>query len=136
GQSISATPLQIVSALSTIANEGTRMRPYIISKVEESKETIRYSPQPISKPISTKTADLVAEMMESVVKNGEARGWFTRELPGYSIAGKTGTAQIPKKTEAGYYEDRTNATFVGFSPVKNAKMIMLVRLEEPKLNTY
>lgn len=136
GQSISATPLQILSALSTIANEGTRMRPYIISKVEESRETIKYSPQPISKPISPKTAELVAEMMESVVKNGEARGWFTRELPGYSIAGKTGTAQIPKKTEAGYYEDRTNATFVGFSPTKEAKMIMLVRLEEPKLNTY
>lgn len=136
GQSVSATPLQILSALSTISNEGKRMRPYIISKIEESEETIDYTPQVLSEPISAKNAALVAQMMKGVVRNGEARGWFNRELPGYDIAGKTGTAQIPKKNEAGYYDDRTNATFVGFSPTKNAKVIMLVRLEEPKLNTY
>jgi cell division protein FtsI (penicillin-binding protein 3) len=136
GQSVSATPLQILSALSTISNEGNRMRPYIISKIEESDETIKYSPQVIAEPISEKTADMVAEMMHGVVENGEARGWFSRELPNYDIAGKTGTAQIPRKDRAGYYDDRTNATFVGFSPVEDAKMIMLVRLEEPKLNTF
>src|SRR5690606_33999228 len=123
GQSVSATPLQILSALSTISNEGKRMRPYIISKIEESEETIDYTPQVFSEPISAKNAALVAQMMKGVVRNGEARGWFNRELPGYDIAGKTGTAQIPKKNEAGYYDDRTNATFVGFSPTKNAKVI-------------
>ncbi|HRI06138.1 MAG TPA: penicillin-binding transpeptidase domain-containing protein, partial [Candidatus Dojkabacteria bacterium] len=61
---------------------------------------------------------------------------FNRDVPQYSIGGKTGTAQIPRKDKAGYYDDRTNTTFVGFSPVENAQMIMLVRLEEPKLNTF
>ncbi|KKR06167.1 MAG: Peptidoglycan glycosyltransferase [candidate division WS6 bacterium GW2011_GWF2_39_15] len=136
GQSISATPLQITSAISTIANEGKRMRPYIISEVQESEDTIKYKPQVIAQPISEKTAKKVAKMMEGVVRQGESKFFFNRDLPNYSIAGKTGTAQIPKRNEAGYYDDRTNTTFVGFSPVENAQMVMIVRLEEPKLNTF
>lgn len=136
GQSISATSLQIISALSTIANEGNRMRPYIISSVKEGDEVINIDPQIIASPISSKTAKLVATYMAGVVKRGEPKTLFAVNLPNYSIAGKTGTAQVPRKDAAGYYKDRTNTLFVGFSPVEEAKMIMLVRLEEPKTNTY
>lgn len=136
GQSISATPLQITSALSTIANEGKRMRPQIIAQVQEKDEVINIEPQILATPISQKTASMVAEMMEGAVRRGEPKEQFNRLLPKYSIAGKTGTAQIPRKDGPGYYDDRTNATFVGFSPVQEAKMIMLVRVEEPKNSPY
>ncbi|MBI2356460.1 penicillin-binding protein 2 [Candidatus Dojkabacteria bacterium] len=136
GQSIAATPLQIISAISTIANEGKRMRPYVISEVQEIDDVIKYKPQIMAQPISESTAKKVAHMMEGVVRVGESRFFFNRDIPEYSVAGKTGTAQIPLLDRAGYYDDRTNTTFVGFSPVENAQMIMLVRLEEPKLNTF
>jgi cell division protein FtsI/penicillin-binding protein 2 len=134
GQSISATPLQILSAISAIANEGNRMRPYIVKKVFDDEESIDIESEIASSPISQETADQVAEMMRTVVTDGDPQWWF-RELSDYSIAGKTGTAQIPKEDSAGYYDDRTNTTFVGFAPQKNAEMIMIVRLEEPKSHT-
>lgn len=136
GQGISATPLQVISALSTIANKGVRMRPYIVADVKDEKEEIKYTPQEIARPISEDTAKLVASYMGNVVLKGEPKRFFAENLPDYSIAGKTGTAQVPKPDEAGYYTDRTNTTFVGFSPVENAKMIMLVKLEEPKIDQF
>ncbi len=136
GQMISATPLQIISAVSAIANNGTRMRPYLVKELSDENETIEINPQVASQPISADTAVKVQDMMEVAVVDGEERGWFSKYLPEYNVAGKTGTAQIPKKDSYGYYEDLTNATFIGFSPVHNAKMIMIVRIEEPKDNPY
>ena len=72
--------------------------------------------------------------MEGVVREGEAKWWF-EQVSEYSIAGKTGTAQIPYKDRYGYQEDKTNVTFVGFSPVHDPTMIMIVRLEEPTSHT-
>lgn len=133
GQMISATPLQIASAVSTIANDGQRMRPYIVKELYDDEEHIYVEPEVISQPISKDVAYSVQDMMEVVAREGEAYRFFERDAPDYSIAGKTGTAQIPLLDEYGYYDDRTNATFVGFSPVHDAKMIMVVRLEEPEL---
>jgi cell division protein FtsI/penicillin-binding protein 2 len=134
GQAISATPLQIISAISAIANDGVRMRPYVVEKLYDDEETITISPEIASVPISEKTAKEVQEMMRTVVTDGEAKWWFN-EVSNYSIAGKTGTAEIPKPNSPGYYEDKTNVTFIGFSPVRDSKMIMIVRLEEPKSHT-
>ena len=137
GQSISATALQVLSAINTIANDGKRMKPYIISEIIENDNSVtKYQPQLMAKPISEKTAKTVSKLMEGVVRKGESRSKFNRDLPNYSLAGKTGTAQIPKLDGPGYYDNRTNTTFVGFSPVENAKMSMIVRLEEPGLDTY
>lgn len=134
GQAISATPLQIVSAVSTIANDGVRMRPYIVSEIYDEDEQIIIQPETMGRVISEKTAKEVQDMMEQVVLDGEAKYWF-QKVDQYEIAGKTGTAEIPYEDRAGYYEDRTNVTFVGFSPVHDAKMIMIVRMEEPKSNS-
>ncbi|MDD3661882.1 MAG: penicillin-binding protein 2 [Candidatus Dojkabacteria bacterium] len=134
GQAISATPLQIISAISTIANDGVRMRPYIVDKIYDDTEVIDIEPEPIGRVISEETAHDVQEMMQEVVRDGDPKWWFD-QIPNYSIAGKTGTAQIPYEDRYGYYDDRTNVTFVGFSPVHDAQMIMIVRLEEPKTNT-
>lgn len=136
GQSISATALQITSALSTIANNGQRMRPYIISQISDDDETITFEPQVLSEPISAETAQKVTQMMKYVAQEGDPKYYFTELNKHYSIAGKTGSAQIPKTDGPGYEEDKTNTTFVGFVPAEDAEMIMLIRLEEPKTSPY
>ncbi len=136
GQSISATPLQIISAVNTIANNGQRVRPYIVSEIKEGEESIKYKPSVLSQPISKETANIIAGYMENVVRDGESSYIFNERVPDYSIAGKTGTAEIPKPDRLGYYWDRTNATFIGFAPVENPKIIMLVKIEQPKLDTF
>ena len=136
GQSISATALQITSALSTIANNGQRMRPYIISEISDDKETIKFDPQILSEPISAETAQKVSQMMQHVAREGDPKYFFAELNEEYNIAGKTGSAQIPKLDGPGYEEDKTNTTFVGFAPTEDAEMIMLIRLEEPKSSPY
>ncbi len=136
GQSISATPLQIISALSVFANDGKRMKPYIVSEIIEDTEIIKHTPTKINQTISKETANTVAKYMENVVTQGESQYIFNLKTEGYSIAGKTGTAQIPKRHSQGYYENKTNTTFVGFSPTEDAKMIMFVKLEEPQTDIY
>lgn len=136
GQSISATPLQVISAISTLANDGKRMRPYIISEVRDDTETIEYEPQLISQPISEEIADKVADMMTHVVEDGGIHETESDLLKKYNVAGKTGTAQVAKTDGSGYEEDKTNTTFVGFAPANDPKMIMLVRLEQPKTSQW
>ena len=136
GQGIAATPLQVISGISTIANDGKRMRPYIIESISDEKEIITFKPQVLSQPISEETADSVAEMMTHVIEDGGINQIYINQLKDYYIAGKTGTAQVAKKDDVGYEEGKTITTFVGFAPADNAKMIMLVRLEEPKSNQY
>jgi cell division protein FtsI/penicillin-binding protein 2 len=136
GQAMAATPLQITSVMSVLANDGKRMRPYIISKISDEKEDIHFQPQILSEPISKRTANMVAEMMTNVIEDGGINQREIQALKEYNIAGKTGTAQIARKDGAGYEERKTNTTFVGFAPADNARMIMLVRLEEPKTSLY
>ena len=135
GQGIVATPLQVISALSTFANEGERMRPYIISEIKDEKETIQIQPQVLSTPISKKTANIVKYALRKAVEEGSL-GVFATKLKDYDIGAKTGTAQIAKTNELGYKEDYTNDTVVGFAPVDNPKIIMLVKLEEPQIGKY
>ena len=137
GQGISGTALQVVSALSTIANYGQRMRPYIIAEINNDDETITYDPQVLTEPISAETAAKVIDMMKVVVQEGDPKYHFAELNKEYSIAGcKTGSAQIPKENAAGYEEDKTNTTFVAFAPAEDAEMIMIVRLEEPSSSPY
>ena len=136
GQGISATPLQVISAISTIANHGIKMRPYIISEISDEKEVIKYSPQQLSQPISKETADLVAQMMTHVIDDGGINEREIKLLRDYNIAAKTGTAQVANLNQVGYAEDKTITTFVGFAPADDAQMIMLTRLEEPKTSSF
>ena len=86
--------------------------------------------EPLNAPIAPQTADLVAEMMVRVVEEGvpEAR------VAGYRIAGKTGTAQIP--IPGGYAREETITTFVGFGPVPDPQVIILVKLDRPKTSSW
>lgn len=136
GQAISATPLQVISAISTIANDGKRMQPYIVDAMIEDGETNVTIPQVISQPISKDNANSIAKMLTSVVEEGGIFDSEKERIKEYEISSKTGTSQVIKVGTVGYKEDKTIASYVGFAPTSDPKMIMLVRLEEPQTAGY
>ena len=129
GQGLTVTPLQLVNAIGVIANKGVLMQPYVVDKVIDynGKEDPR-QPKAIGQVLKEETAKKVTDMMVSVVDKGHGK---KAAVPGYKIAGKTGTAQVPKPG-GGYYEDRHVGSFVGFAPADDPKFVMLVRLNNPK----
>lgn len=132
GQGISVTPIELLTTFSAIANEGRRMEPHVVSKIEEEggREFI-ISPKVVSRPISAKTAKVMTEILVNAVNKGEAK--WTR-LKGYRIAGKTGTSQIPI---AGHYDpNKTIASFIGFGPADDPKFSMLVVIDKPTTSIY
>jgi cell division protein FtsI/penicillin-binding protein 2 len=132
GQGIAVTPIQMIRAVSAIANGGNLMEPKIVkAMVDTSGKTTTIPPKNIKTIFSKKTAEQVTEMMVAAVENGEAK---YAKPPGYRIAGKTGTAQIPVE---GYYDDKkTIASFVGFAPADTPKFVMLVTLREPSSSQW
>ncbi|AKM81937.1 TPA: penicillin-binding protein 2 [Candidatus Berkelbacteria bacterium] len=129
GQGLTSTPLQILSATASLANKGKLMQPYIVSKSIDysNKEDIR-KPKEIAEVLSEETANKTVDMMISVVVNGHGK---RAAVQGYEVAGKTGTAQVPKPG-GGYYDDRHIGSFVGFAPAHDPKFAMVVRLDNPK----
>lgn len=127
GQGIAVTPIQMVRAVSVLANGGKLVEPHIVDKIIDSSgnETV-IKPKVIRDVISPNASKVITEMLVQSVIGGEAH----YKLPkGYRIAGKTGTAQIPV---AGHYdEDKTIASFVGYAPADEAKFVMLVTITEP-----
>ncbi len=132
GQGISITPIQLITAVSSIANGGNLMQPYVVSQIQTPEgKTIDIQPKVKNKTISNVAAKIVTSMMIDAVERGEAK-WT--KIPNYKIAGKTGTAQIPV---AGHYDaNQTVASFVGFFPPDNPKVAMLVVLHRPKTSIY
>jgi len=132
GQGIAVTPLQMVRAVSAIANGGNLMEPKVVKAIVDSTGKItEIAPKKIRQIITKKTAEEVTEMMVASVERGEAQ--FARPQ-GYRIAGKTGTAQIPVE---GYYDEKkTIASFVGFAPSDNPKFVILVTLREPSSSQW
>lgn len=131
GQGIEITPLQLVRAFSAIANEGKLARPYIVEKIGES-DIIDKKRELISGIISAKTASQITAMLVNVVENGYGK---KAKIPGYYVAGKTGTAQVPSKDRRGYYSDKTVQSFIGFAPAFDPKFLILVKLDNPQSKT-
>lgn len=130
GQGITTTPLQIAQAFAVIANHGVLMRPYLIDEVmKPGNVSVKTKPEEIRQVISSKTATTVSAMLVNVVKNGHGK---RAGVPGYFIAGKTGTAQVPSKDRAGYDPNKTIGTFAGFGPVEDPRFVMVVKIDEPK----
>jgi cell division protein FtsI/penicillin-binding protein 2 len=134
GQGISVTPLAILAAVSSLANDGQLMKPYIVDEfVRADGSSEKVEPRIIRQVVSPRTASLVSAMMVSVVENGHAR---RARVKGYKFAGKTGTAQVPKKEGRGYEKDKTIHTFIGFGPLPNPKFSILVKLDNPRNVLY
>lgn len=129
GQGIAVTPIQLVSAIGAIANDGKRMKPSLVDKILYPSGAVSIDPVVVNQPITAQTAKLVSAMMVDVVEHGHGK---RAGVPGYWVAGKTGTAQIPDPKRGGYKERTTIGTFIGFAPVENPRFVMLTRIDEPK----
>lgn len=131
GQGIAVTPIQMVTAVSAIANGGLLMEPHVVGAVEDINGSFEIKPKVVRRVIKASAAEMVKEMMVAAVEQGEAK--FFR-LKGFKIAGKTGTAQIPV---AGHYDpNKTIASFVGFAPADDPKFVILVRYDEPTSSIF
>ncbi len=130
GQGIAVTPIELIAAFSAIANQGKMMRPHVVDSIiysDGTQEVIR--PEVIGEDIITPaTASRLTAMLVSVVKNGYGS---KASIPGYLVAGKTGTAQVPKEDGAGY-SDKTIHSFIGFAPAFNPRFIALLKLDNPQ----
>jgi cell division protein FtsI (penicillin-binding protein 3) len=124
GQGIAVTPLQMVAAYGAIANKGVWVQPHLVEKIGGQRPA-----QPKGHRImSTETALEVRKMLEEVVEEGSGTA---AQVPGYHIAGKTGTAAKPDEN-GGYSDYRYVASFVGFVPAKNPRLVTLVTVDEPR----
>lgn len=131
GQGIAVTPIQMITAVSAIANGGDLMEPHIVKIIKDGGDSYEIKPKVLRSVIKQSTAKLISKMMVSAVNEGEAK--WTR-LKGFKIAGKTGTAQIPV---AGHYDpNQTIASFVGFAPADDPKFVMLVKYDQPSSSIF
>lgn len=128
GQGIAMTPLRLLSSLSAIANGGIIMKPYVVDHIIKGDEESKVSPQVVTQAISPTTAARVTAMMVSVIENGFGK---KAGVPGYSVAGKTGTAQVPSEDAPGY-SDKVIHSFVGFVPAYNPRFIGIIKLDNPQ----
>lgn len=128
GQGITATPLQMAVAYGALANDGVLMRPYVVAEKRYANGTVEVTqPTFVRQVISPDTAKKVAAMMVSVVEQGHGK---RAGVPGYYIAGKTGTAQI---AENGVYSaTKFNGSFAGFGPVRDPQFVMVVKVSNPQ----
>jgi cell division protein FtsI/penicillin-binding protein 2 len=125
GHGIAVTPLQMASAFASIANGGVSVSPHVVERVVGG--TVAEPKQ--RRVISERTARQVTAMLRGVVDEGSG---VEAAVPGYRVAGKTGTAAKPDPVNGGYSESRYVASFVGFAPAKNPRFVALVTVDEPR----
>ena len=128
GQEVSVTPIQIVSAISAVANGGTLYRPHIVREIDGGERGALRSLAATQQATDPKTAATVREMMEGVVLEGTGK---PARLDGYTAAGKSGTAQKIDPATGRYSATQYNSSFVGFAPVNNPAISILVVLDSP-----
>jgi cell division protein FtsI/penicillin-binding protein 2 len=129
GQEVTVTPLQLVSAMSAIANNGVYMKPRVVRYVKDKNNQIiqEHKPEILDKIMTEETAKRLHSILQGVVDNGTAK---KAQIPGVTVAGKTGTAQ---KVVGGHYSHSNfYATFVGFAPVENPRLAAVVVYDEPR----
>ncbi len=125
GQALTVTPLQMINAVAAIANGGTRQQPQVGRALIQDGQMYEVAPRVLGYPIKPQTAYTMTQMMVYTVDSASYAGF----VPGYRVAGKTGTAEI--STAKGYTQE-TIASFVGFLPAADPQIIILVKLDKPK----
>ena len=129
GQGITATPLQLITAYSALANGGILMKPHLVKELiypDGKREKVK--PKQIRRVVSERTSMLIGGMLANVVEGGHAK---LAAVPGYYVGGKTGTAQIASTKIRGYSE-KTAHTFIGYAPIDEPRFVMLVKIDNPK----
>ncbi len=136
GQEVSATSLQLITAASAIANGGVLMQPRIVRRIErpDGSTVKEFKPLQVRRVIQKNTASKILNILIGVLSD---RGTgYKAKIEGYTIAGKTGTAQIADTEKGGYLENQFYASFVGFVPVPNPKIVILITLDRPIGEVY
>jgi cell division protein FtsI/penicillin-binding protein 2 len=134
GQSVTVTPLQVVMAVSAIANGGTLMKPQIIEEISDDHGKVlrQLKPQPVRRVCSTKAADLMREAMEGVVNE---KGTAPKAaIEGVRVAGKTGTAQLYKDNGKAIHEGHYCVSFAGFAPADHPQFAAIVIVDDPEVS--
>jgi cell division protein FtsI (penicillin-binding protein 3) len=126
GYQIGVTPLQMVTAVSSVANGGELVEPRVIRAVYRDNRRYAVKPKVLRRTISDDTAAALTTIMEDVVTRGTAK---RAQIPGFSIAGKTGTAS--KLVNGRYSYSDNNASFVGFVPSRNPALALIVVVDSP-----
>ncbi len=131
GQGVSVTSVQMATAMSVIANRGRLMRPILVRRVQHSSGEIADETLPLVRRqvVPERTARLVADMLTAVTGPGGTGS--EASIPGFLVAGKTGTAQKADYVTGGYASDRWLASFVGFVPARSPRVVISVVLDEP-----
>lgn len=130
GQGVAVTPLQMVAAVAAVANHGLLMRPYVVERIVDDQGVIVTQPTVVRQVVSAQTAEQLTDMLVEAVE----RGAELATVPGYDIAGKTGTAQIPVGDH--YHPELTIASFVGYAPADDSQFIVLVKIDKPRLDPW
>lgn len=134
GQSIAVTPIQLITAISAVANGGKLMKPQLVERIEDPKGKVieNMEPQEVRQVISQETAKVTSQLLENVVTKGSGKNAF---VDGYRAAGKTGTAQVVSE-RGGYAGGKYVASFAGFAPVNDPKISVLIMVAEPQGGIY
>ena len=134
GQGISVTPIQQVAAVCAIANGGILYKPHVLKEVwnPETKKREKVVKPQGKRILSASTTKMVRDLLRDVVKKGTGSN---ADLPGYHVAGKTGTAQKPNPDGSGYLKNKYVVSFIGFAPVENPEVVVYIALDEPSSST-
>lgn len=136
GQGSTVTPIQLVQAATAIANDGKMMKPYTIDRIVDpitNKAELQNKPEEVGQPVTKETAAQVRQLLEQVVTSPKGTG-NAYKIDGYSVGGKTGTAQIPDG-KGGYMTGKENYifSFLGMAPMEDPQLIVYLAIKQPKL---
>lgn len=136
GQGVTASAIQLATAVSAVANGGTLMKPYLVERIldDSGREVQKFEPQALRRVISEETARKVTRMMESVTTDGGTG--LNAAVEGFRVAGKTGTSQKVDAVTRGYSATKRTASFIGFIPADKPRLTILVVIDEPKTSPY
>lgn len=134
GYGVALTPIQLISAYSAIANNGVLMQPHLVDRIEYANGRVekKAKPQKIRQVIKPQTAQTMKKVLEHVVLEGSGK---KAQVPGYSVAGKTGTAEKLDKA-GGYAKRRHVVSFCGFTPINDPRFTILIILDNPAKYTF
>jgi len=136
GQGIAATPLQVITAMSAIANHGVMMKPFVIAKIvqHQPNQVIETQPQVLNRPVSADTADVLTQMLVNAMEESKSEA----RIEGYKVAGKTGTSQFVSEQaihnpnrEIKYDKNLSIQSFAGYFPANDPQVAILVILDKP-----
>lgn len=139
GQGTAITPIEQIQAATAVANDGKMMKPHVVDKIvdHDTGATIKQTtPEVVGTPISAETAKKVRDILETVITSPKGTG-SRYKIEGYSVAGKTGTAQIPDP-KGGYLTGPSNYvfSFLGMAPKDDPKLIVYVAVQQPEIDDY